>query len=561
MIDYSGFITKSGTLNSKRIKDIPILDGFPDAATSAYVTVNEIQEPKRCLNCNSIIPVDSFRVGWRPNQIACSRQCLDSLSHTIVKEKRNQTMIERYGVENASQHEDFRQKRKATNLAKFGVEYSLSSPIVRDAINATVEQRYGVSSVTQIPEVREKQLKTMLEKYGVTNPMQNEDMLNRALDTKRVKYNWKEKPEDIKPVFGFPYRVLLDEDVMVILNDKDRLVEEYENHGSFDLAEKWGCNYQLIQSYLKKHGYIFKQKQTSFIERKITNFLDDLGIEYELHNRTILDGKEIDIFVPEANLGIEVHGLYYHSYNPLSTVVGISDKNYHRNKFLLAREKGITLFQFFEDQIYQKMAIVESMIRNKVSRIEKRIFARATTVDNVSVKDAKEFCEKNHLSGYSSSSTRLGLFASSGELVSLMTFRKNRFSNHSSPDFEVIRFCTKLNTTVVGGGSKLLSHFLTEIPKDASITTYSDCMTGNGLSYEKMGFVFVEQTAPGYYWVRDGKRNNRMGFQRNKLEKVFGKEFDTSLTEDQIMYSEGFRKLFNAGNFRFVLEQPKLRNV
>jgi hypothetical protein len=33
----------------------------------------------------------------------------------------------------------------------------------------------------------------------------------------------------------------------------------------------------------------------------------------ERHNKTILDGKEVDIFIPEYNLAIEFDGLYWHA--------------------------------------------------------------------------------------------------------------------------------------------------------------------------------------------------------------------------------------------------------
>jgi hypothetical protein len=53
-------------------------------------------------------------------------------------------------------------------------------------------------------------------------------------------------------------------------------------------------------------------------------------------DRGILNGKEIDIYLPDYNIGIEFNGLYYHS----NLFV---DNNYHVNKSNLANEKGIKL--------------------------------------------------------------------------------------------------------------------------------------------------------------------------------------------------------------------------
>jgi hypothetical protein len=40
-----------------------------------------------------------------------------------------------------------------------------------------------------------------------------------------------------------------------------------------------------------------------------------------------------------------------------------------------------------------------------------------------------------------------------------MTFGKNRFKKQSN-EWEMIRFCNKLNTNIIGGASKLFKHFL-----------------------------------------------------------------------------------------------------
>ena len=53
-----------------------------------------------------------------------------------------------------------------------------------------------------------------------------------------------------------------------------------------------------------------------------------------------------------------------------------------------------------------------------------------------------DFQIENHLQGYAKSSIDIGLFYE-GQLVSLMTFGKTRFSKKY--EYELIRFCNRLN--------------------------------------------------------------------------------------------------------------------
>ncbi|MFC2577691.1 MAG: hypothetical protein ACFNQH_01375, partial [Veillonella parvula] len=54
-------------------------------------------------------------------------------------------------------------------------------------------------------------------------------------------------------------------------------------------------------------------KDGSKTENEIKDFIMDYCSDIELHNREYLDGKEIDIYLPVLNIGIEYNGSYYHS--------------------------------------------------------------------------------------------------------------------------------------------------------------------------------------------------------------------------------------------------------
>lgn len=59
-------------------------------------------------------------------------------------------------------------------------------------------------------------------------------------------------------------------------------------------------------------------------------------------DRTILSGYELDIYIPELNKAIEYNGIWFHSYPN-------KDKDYHYNKFKIARDKGVDVLFIWED--------------------------------------------------------------------------------------------------------------------------------------------------------------------------------------------------------------------
>ena len=80
-------------------------------------------------------------------------------------------------------------------------------------------------------------------------------------------------------------------------------------------------------------------------EKKIYDYICGLvGDENVIHNtRKLLKSGEIDIYIPNENIGIEFDGLYWH------TESQGKDKSYHIKKTLEAQKLGIHLVHIFED--------------------------------------------------------------------------------------------------------------------------------------------------------------------------------------------------------------------
>ena len=95
------------------------------------------------------------------------------------KEKMKATNIQRYGVENPFQNEKVKEKMKATNMERYGVEYSSQCPEVKKKMKATNIQRYGVENPFQNEKVKEKMKATNMERYGVEYGLQNKEIFEK----------------------------------------------------------------------------------------------------------------------------------------------------------------------------------------------------------------------------------------------------------------------------------------------------------------------------------------------------------------------------------------------
>ena len=109
-----------------------------------------------------------------------------------VKDKIKATNIERYGVENPMHREEVKDKIKATNMERYGVEHPMHREEVKDKIKATNMERYGVEHHMHREEVKDKIKATSIERYGVEHPTQSSIVRNKTRATNLVRYGSEE---------------------------------------------------------------------------------------------------------------------------------------------------------------------------------------------------------------------------------------------------------------------------------------------------------------------------------------------------------------------------------
>lgn len=283
---------------------------------------------------------------------------------------------------------------------------------------------------------------------------------------------------------------------------------------------------------------------TSSMEKQLVDYVKQFGYEIIQRNKSVISPFELDIYIPDKKIAIEFNGDYWHS-------TLFKDSKYHQEKTIACIQKGIHLIHIFEYEWLDNTK--RTKILNYIKHLLKggdKVYGRHTEICEIPNKDAFDFCEQYHLQGGINSNINLGC-TYNGEIIGVMTFGKPRFS--STEQYELLRLCWKPEYTVLGGTEKLFKSFIDSFKPD-SILTYCDLTKFSGDAYLRLNFKTKAEwlTKPNYVWV--SKRADlvlpRYRTQKHLLiEEGLGNDDDT---EDDIMYSNGYMKIYNSGNIKLV---------
>jgi len=456
-----------------------------------------------------------------------------------IQKKIREKFLEKYDVENPMQSEEIRQKARETSLERYGVEYPMQSDEIKQKARETILEKYGVSSTLLVPKVREKIKQTMLEKYGVDH------------------YS---KTEEFKKIIENTNKERLFKYIDIFLRENNlELISNYTNALDKNLEFKClKCGHIFTDKWFNLRIRIYKcphcspDHGKSSIEDNIQLYIEKyLSVPILRNVKPFKNSRlELDLYIPDFNFAIEFNGVYWHS------EFVRNNRDRHLLKTKLCEEKGISLFHIFDDEWLYKQEIVKSMILAKLNLIQRKIFARKCEIIEISFREVSEFYNCNHLQGsIAAKNSKHFALKYDNEIVSAISFSQSRFSKHY--EWELLRFCNKINTMVPGGLTKLFKYFIRKYnPK--SIICYLERRLGiPSKGYEYCGFQFKEFTKPGYWYVHPKnqyRRESRLDYQKHKLEKVL-EYFDPELTEEENMEMNGFAKIWDCG--QYVLEWYK----
>lgn len=443
-----------------------------------------------------------------------------------TKERLKTTVRSKYGVDWFSESDEWNKKVNKSNLETYGSEWYVNP----DKTKETCLEKYGVSNFRNTEEYAEKYKKTCLERYGVPHASKHSTFTIQHYKTMFDRFLNHPKFQNFKALFSFD-------------EYKGVFVKKYK----FECRR---CNVQKEHSLEDGRGPVCvncDKLNISTFQKDVYDYVISLlgnTIDIQMDNRTILNPKELDIVIPSSHLAIECNGLVWHS-----EVIGRKNKLYHLQKTNVAACSGYRLIHIFDNEWESKNEVIKSILASALGKVENKINGRKCEVKEIDAETACAFIEKNHLQGADHSTIKLGLFHND-ELVSVMTFVKSRFD--SKIEWEMSRYCNKLRTMIHGGASKLFSHFIkTYSPK--TIVSYSDRRYFDGTLYLNLGFQFVYNSPPSYYYIIDNYLTiqNRMSWQKHKLQGKLP-VFDPTISEWENMKNNGFDRIWDCGHSKWI---------
>lgn len=616
---------------NKILLDIPFKEKF-------YLFENSLEQLPKCECGNSVIFIDMMN-GYRK---FCSRRCVYDSSK--IKNKRKDTCIEKWGVDNPSKSSQVREKVVETNIKKFGHEWATKSDDIKNKIIDKFIENWGVSNPSKIKEVRERAKETMFERFGVEHAMHSDEIKKRVRD--KFMKNWGvDNPFKIKEVRDKAKKTMIDRfgveyplqniDILskarktwfsrwgadsskvtnkrketclkrwgvdvasksdIIKNKiKASILRKYNTLNLLEVKEikdkidkankdKWGESHvSKSNEYRKKYGISNHKNYLKYIADGISLFDCDRGENhtFEVHidnyikrwksNNPICtscnpigdlksikekelyfyikgiydgeiiqsyrDGLEIDVYLPDLKIGFEFNGLYWHSELRKS-------KNYHLEKTNYFKDRDIRIIHIWEDDWTFNRAVIKSQINNWLGLIRNRIWARncrVRVIENSGM--TKEFLNKNHIQGYINSTLTLGLY-DNDILVSLMKFdHYEGRKKMQEKDWNLSRFCNRLNTNVVGGASKLLDYFIKEY-NPSRIISYADVSWSTGKLYYTLGFNKVSDSQPDYKYILNEKRVHKSRYKKSNLKVP-------NISESEYTKSQGINRIWDCGKLKF----------
>ena len=430
--------------------------------------------------------------------------------HTIQQSRENRKIGNDAYVSNKDKVSLAHEKAVTTNLERYGYETPLLSETVSKKSRNTILEKYNTTHVMKVSTIKQKALK--------------------SYHTNRVAGLHNNMPKVDNPILP-----LTSIDIENLLDYQDKLFElltnKFKNRSTYSytfLSEVLGISYTTIVRRINPN-IIPINRHAGSIHEKTLDYLTSLGFkegdDFIVNDRKSIAPLEIDFYFPKQNVGIEVNDIATH--NTTINVFGSSPKpkNYHMEKSRLAKEKGIRLIHAWEHYFNneQQYRVLQNAIKHALGLSEIHVYARNTYVKEVPNVSLKSFFNENNIQGFRGAKTAYALFdKKTDEVLMAYSVGASHFA-HNNYDLELIRGASKLDTTIVGGASKLWKFIIDSNPDVNSIVYYIDRNIYNGSSIGSLeGNLELVNTQPGFwnYFVETGEMKNRQPGKHKEIKEL-----------------------------------------
>jgi len=398
------------------------------------------------------------------------------------------------------QKEEF---RKQTNIMQWGVEHHFQLNRFLEKRKQNTFEKYGIEHTTQLKQVKQKKVQTCLEKWGVEHYSQTKECKRKIIQT---------------------------------------------------CLKNWGVEStsQLPENRYKLRDWCNNNPDKLFTSKQEQEILDFTRQFYPNAEKKRFGKQEIDIFIPELNLGIEHNGLYWHSERTKPTT-------YHFNKTKFFKDQDIRIIHIWEYEWKSRQQQVKSFLQSALNKNANRVYSRQCEFiwsdSKQNIKETHQFLNDYHIQGKPSGTKYVMKIIKDNVLLGCATFGRH---HRNSTDWVLTRFCTKTNYTIVGGLSKLSKQASKYLQSD--ILSWADYRLSLGNGYEKAGWEFEYLLKPDYFYWNGNPRCTIDTILSKQSRQKKSVNTPKDMTERQHAEKDGLSRIWDCGKIRYRFEYEGFKN-
>ena len=396
-------------------------------------------------------------------------------------------------------------KAKQTCIQRYGVPYYLQTNECKIKTQQTSRQKYGTDFPSQSTIVQDKITATNLQRYGTKYPTQTQAVKDKTAATCMRRYGVKAPSmcQDVKK--------------------------------------------KQIATTIAKYSEPFYNKISGAQQSQIKDWLSLHGLQFTSDYK-ILQGKEIDLYNADLQLGIEYCGLHWHHEHSKEP----KHRKYHYDKYKQCREAGVRLITIFSDEWLHRQDQVKNFLRSVMGK-NQRVYGRKCTVTQIDKQVGKSFLEAHHIQGQKRAAMVYFGLRYDNQLIGIMSLNHHHRQGNNAKRVVLDRLAFADGVSVVGGASKLLK--LAQQWSMANgfeqIVSWSDNRWSCGGVYEKMRFVLEQELPPDYSYVKISSPSERISKQQMTKKKI---GCPHNMTEHKYALQLGFARIWDCGKKRYIYE-------
>lgn len=285
--------------------------------------------------------------------------------------------------------------------------------------------------------------------------------------------------------------------------------------------------YQPYTQKKQKHG-------TSKEEISFYNSLKIMlpkNIKILRNDRTILDGKELDVYIPELKLAFEFNGTYFHS-----DAIQF-DPNYHKKKSEKCESQGIKLIQIFSDEWEKKRSQVIDLIRKEIEVSHPEltfkdpihtVYAKSLKAVDLPLPDGRDFFSRYDVRGCLQGVSRyVGLVR--GSIIYFVIAIREDINR-----IQIVQHCSARGVFVEGAVEKVVRY----LDKSKELELLLDRRLYTGADWISQGFEIVKETEPNMYVTLNFKEKFNVTENGYKLSELNEAE----------LHAIHYYRVFDSGN-------------